>query len=328
MAISGTWAARSANAQAYTGALRWGTGYNPIHELRDNPGRVTGVKANLRTLDEPSDAPPEQILGADDFVDADWGGDEAYPGEDFRYQDERPRWNQVTPDFREATDDPAQGEWTSWGVYNDANPVDGFPLAGPTGGMGVALDVSHGEDQERQHAIAVPTRGVSGGWLNKARGAIAENEAQLVGDKTAAWAVNTGQVQGPGLQLLDNSDVTGAVARGTDAAREQIRSRTAGMVVRQWPQSFGNGGGSGTADMYPYQQTAGLKRPFVPRHPTLPPAEDHTWNEMEGRVPLQRTVPPDPYQGDPETAGPTGGTDAIYDYGEAGDGGDVDWGYF
>jgi hypothetical protein len=38
-------------------------------------------------------------------------------------------------------------------------------------------------------------------------------------------------------------------------------------------------------------------------------------------VPLQRTVPPDPYQGDPETAGDTGGTDAIYD--TAG----TDWGY-
>jgi hypothetical protein len=317
VAISGSWAARSANASSYTGALRWGTGYNPIHELRDNPGRVTGVKGNLSPIGDPSDAPPEQLIGPDDFVCDDWGGDEPYPGEDFRYQDERPRWNATTPDFREATDDPAQGEWAAWGVYNDANPVDGFPQPGPTGGMAVALDISHGEDQERQAAIAVPTRGVSGGWLNKARGQVAENEAQPVGDPAEQWAVNAGQVQGPGLKSSDN---VRALGRGTDAPRTGIMSRTAGMVFRNYPQSFGNGGGPGTADMFPRQQTAGLKRPFVSRHPTLPPGEEHTWNEMEGRVPLQRTVPPDPYQGDPETAGATGGTDAMQDDG-------ADWGF-
>lgn len=326
MAISGSWAARSAGAQAYSGALRWGTGVNPVHALRDNPGRVTGPKTTLYPLGDASDAPPDTILAGDYFVDADWDHQDPYPGEDFRYQDTEPRWGDATETFRGDTDSEVMGEWISWGVYNDPNPVDGFPLAGPTGGMDTALDVSHGEDQERQHAIAAPTRGVSGGWLNKARGAVPQNEAQTVGDPTAAWAVNTGQVQGPGLQTLDNTDVTGAAARGTDAAREQIRSRTAGMVVRQFPRSFQMGGGPGVADMFPRQQTPGLKRPFVPRHPGLPPDEQHFMNTMEGRQPIQRTVPPDPYQGDPETAGATPGTAGIYDYGIPDDGGDVDWG--
>ena len=321
MAISGSWAARAANAQSYTGALRWGTGVNPVHGLRDNPGRVTGPKTTLYPLGDASDAVADTILLDDDFVEADWDGGGVYPGEDFRYQDDEPRWDQVTPQFRDATlGNPAMGEWTEWGP---AYPESGdFPLGGPTMGMDAALDVSHGEDQERQHAIAVPTRGVPGGWLNKARGEVARPEAQQVGDPAAQWAVNTGQVQGQGLKTLDNER---ALQRGTDGPRTGIQSRTAGMVVRNFPQSFGNGGGAGTADMFPFQQTAGLKRPFVSRHPGMPPAEEHYWNEMEGRVPLQRTVPPDPYQGDPETAGSTGGTDAIYDLG--GDGATADWGY-
>jgi hypothetical protein len=312
MAISGTWSDRYANAASYTGALRWGTGYNPIHEVRDNPGRVTGIKENLYPFGDVSDAPPDSILGADDFVDSDWSGAEPYPDEDFRYQDTLPRFGTNTETFRGESVSPVMGEWESWGP--DFPESEDFPLGGPTRGMEEELDVHHGESEEHQHAIAAPTGGVSGGWLNKARGQVARPEAQLVGDPAAEWAVNTGQVQGQGLKSSDNSR---AVARGTDSPREGIQSRTAGMVVRQFPRSFAMGGGSGVADMFPYQQTAGLKRPFATRHAGLPPFEEHTWNEMESRVPLQRTVPPDPYQGDPETVGATGGTDAIYD--ESGD---------
>lgn len=319
MAIGGSWATRYANAQAYTGARRWGTGYNPIHEVRDNPGRVTGVKGNLFALGEPSDSPPESILSTDDYVTADWEGEQPYPDEVFRYQDTEPRWGTPTETFRDTTTSDVMGEWIPWGVYNDANPVDGFPLAGPTGGMNIALDIPHGEAEERQHAIAAPTRGLNGGWLNKARGDLARAEYQDPGDPGYQLAINASGLQGQGVKSRGNER---AVARGTDAAREPIQSRTAGMVFREFAKSFGMGGGAGTPDMQPFQLTAGLKRPFVPRKAGLPPMEEHTWNEMEGRYPIQRTVPPDPFQGDPETAGATGGTDAIYDMGE-----DTDWGY-
>lgn len=312
MAISGTWASRYANAQNYTGARRWGTGYNPIHEVRDNPGRVIGTRENLLPLGDPSDGAPDQILSADDYVMADWDGEEPYPDEVFRYQDSEPRWGTPTETFRDATmGNPVMGEWDEWGgptITDDTRWEVG--------------DVSHGEAEERQHAIAVPTRGLNGGWLNKARGALARPEAQDPGDPGYQLAINTGSVQGQGLKSSGNER---AVARGTDAPREAIQSRTAGMVVREFARSLGMGGGAGTPDMQPFQQTPGLKRPFFPRRAGLPPMEAHTWNEMEGRVPLQRTVPPDPYQGDPEAAGRTGGTDAIYDFG--GDDAEADWGY-
>lgn len=328
MAISGNWAERYVQAQNYTGARRWGTGYNPIHEIRDNPGRVIGTKENLYPLGDPSDSMPENVLGLDDFAGADWDGEEPYPDEVFRYQDERPRWNQSTQDFRGESNSDAMGEQPPWGVYNDMNPVDGFPLPGPTGGMDPYLDVHHGESQERQHAIAAPTMPVAGGWKNKAHGSAQlpkDEDAQNVGDPLNQWAVNTAQVQGQGVKSMSNDR---AVARGTDSPRESILSRVAGMRQYSPALSFGMGGGAGAPDMYPYQQTAGLKRPFFPRLPGLPPMEDHFMNTMEGRMPLQRSVPPDPYQGDPETAGPTDGIDAIYDYGEPGDNSDVDWGYF
>lgn len=320
MGISGTWAARYAGAQAYTGARRWGNGYNPIHEVRDNPGRVIGTRENLRPLGDVSDAPPEQIISLDDYVGADWSGADPYPDETFRYQDDEPRWGTPTEAYRGATmGNPVMGEWAAWGVYNDPNPVDGFPLPGPTGGMAAALDISHGEAEERQHAIAAPTRGLNGGWLNKARGRPAAAEAQDPGGNGYVGGLNTSFEQGQGVKSSDN---VRALERGTDGPRTAIQARTAGMAFRQFAQSFMMGGGPGTPDMSPFQQTAGLKRPFVPRRAALPPDEAHFMNEMEGRYPLQRTVPPDPYQGDPETAGATGGTDAVYDLGE-----DVDWGY-
>lgn len=315
MAISGTWSARYANAQAYTGARRWGTGYNPIHEVRDNPGRVTGIKENLFTLGDPSDAPPDNIINADDFVGADWEGEQPYPDEVYRYQEARPRWDERTEQFRGESSSAAMGEQGPWGpLYpEDAD----FPLGGPTGGNQDWLNTSHGENVERQHAIAIPTPGVSGGWVNKARGRDAMAEAQDPADPGYQLAINTSPLQGQGVKSRVNDR---AVARGTDAAREPIQARTAGMVARVFGMSLGMGGGAGTPDMQPYQQTAGLKRPFVMRSPTLPPMEDHYWNEMEGRVPLQRTVPPDPYQGDPESAAATGGVDEFQDSGS-------DWGY-
>lgn len=319
MAISGMWSERYANAQAYTGALRWGTGVNPIHAIPDNPGRVTGVKTNLYPLGEPSDGAPEAILDCDDYIGTDYEGEPPYPDEVFRYQETRPRWNEVTPQFRDESNSAAMGEQSPWGVYYDDDETGEFPRPGPTGGTQEWVDVSHGENVERQHAIAVPTRGLQGAWLNKARSTAAlaaQVTSQDVGDPATQWAVNTAHVQGQGLKSSDN---TRALARGTDSPRSAIQSRTAAMRAYCPATSFGMGGGAGTPDMQPYQQTAGLKRPFVVRQPGLPPYEVHTWNEMEGRFPLQRTVPPDPYQGDPETAGTTGGTDAIYEYGDGGE---------
>src|SRR5436190_3867613 len=132
MGISGTWAQRA--RRDYTGATRWGDGYNPIHEVRDRGrGRVIGTKENLYPLGEPSDAVTPELTGREiDWVCEDYT-DAVMPGEHFRYQDEHPRWDTTTPQFRDSTNSPAMGEQPPWGVtYND-DPYGVWPLPGPTG---------------------------------------------------------------------------------------------------------------------------------------------------------------------------------------------------
>lgn len=308
MAISGAWATRARSD--YTGATKWGNGYNPIHEVRDNGrGRVVGAKETLLPLGEPSDVIAPDYLATDDWLCEPYA-DQTTEGESFRYQDDRPRFDQTTPQFRDATNSPAMGETPAWGVYYDANPDGDFPRPGPTGGTQEWLDVSHGELQERQHAIAVPTQPVTGGWMSKVRGAQAQPESQDPTQPGFVFTINNATVQGPGLKSSTNDRAT---ARGTDSARSAITSRTAGQVEKVYGRSFGMGGGAGTPRMDQQEQMAGYRRPWFPRTAATPPLEDHLYNEMEGRVPINRTMPADPYLGDPEADGV--GEDDAYGWG-------------
>lgn len=303
MGVSGAWATKS--QVGYTGAAKLGDGYHPIHGVRDQGrGRQIGAKTTLLPLGPPADVIASDYLDAGDLAwlceDTYDASEEGQTSEHYRYLDDRPNWGEETPEFRGATRSPQMGEWTSWGVYNDLDPVDGFPLSGPTGGSMVALDIDHGEAMERQHAIAVPTMPVTGGWLTKARGAVAQPESQDPHAEGFVFTINTAEVQGPGKQSLNNDR---AVGRGTDVRRTPILSRVAGMATKDYAKSLRTGGGPGTPDMYPYQQTAGYRRPFITRAAALPPDEDHQFNSMEGRVPIRRVIPADPYQGDLEDSG-------------------------
>lgn len=308
MAISGAW--RSRASRDYTGATKWGTGINPIHEVRDQGrGRVVGAKETLLPLGEPSDVIAPDYLGSDDWLCEPYT-DMTTDGESYRYQDDRPRYDQTTPQFRDSTNSPAMGETPAWGVYYDDNPDGDFPRPGPTGGTQAWLDVSRGEANERQHAIAVPTQPVTGGWLSKVRGAQALAESQDPTQPGFVFTINNSTVQGPGLKTSNNER---AVGRGTDSPRSPITSRTAGQVEKVYGRSFGMGGGSGTPDMFPREQLSGYRRPFFYRTAATPPLEQHSYNEMEGRVPINRTMPADPYLGDPEADGV--GEDSGYGWG-------------
>jgi len=309
MGITGSWVAASA-PRSYAAATKQGTGYNPIHEIRDGG----------RGRDKDATPPSEVIVSVNPNItspDIDWlcddYEDETFPGESFRYQESRPRWHDSsTPDFRDDVNSEQMGEQQSWGPHFDSGP-EGFPLGGPTGGSSAWLDVNRGEAAERQHAIAVPTRGVSGGWLNKNRDGLAVSEAQdpgpwqdgYVSAQTTSWA------QGQGVRELDNER---ARERGTDAPRSAILSRTAGMMARVWPSSFGNGGGPGVPDMAPFQQSSDYRRAWRYRRAAPPPPEAHMFNTAEGRIPLTRAIPSDPYQGDTEAGDGSDYTDSGWGY--------------
>lgn len=313
MGLSGTWVSQRRQSRDFAGSLKQGTGYHPIHEVRDTgSGRVTGTVDGFY--------PPGPDVSVSPMItdpDVDWVVDDyGIPGadEDYRYQDEFPSWDVSTPEIRDSTHNRYSGEWAPWGVVNDPNPIDGFPLPGPTAGMSNNLDVDHGEITEQRRAINVPTMPVTGGWLSKQRGQVAQAEAQDPSQPGYTGTINTAAVQGPGKKTLDNARATG---RGTDALRSAITSREAGQSVKSYAQSFAMGGGPGTPDMGQQGMTVGLRRPFLVRTAATPPDEAHAYNTMEGRYPIQRDVPPDPYQGGAEYGGGPGLFDAP----------DEDWGY-
>src|SRR5258708_11708335 len=136
MAITGAWSARAVQAEGYTGATRWGTGYNPVHAIRDIPGGQQGkIIQSGATGQNP---PPDQILGAiawgytyDDLASC-------YIGEDYRYlREDHPNWGDDAPGradrsgvVQELGTIPQPEGWPEWGPHNDDNPVDGFPIGG------------------------------------------------------------------------------------------------------------------------------------------------------------------------------------------------------
>lgn len=297
MGISGTWSQRAVGS--FAGASKWGTGVNPIHGVRDSgEGRQTGVKGNLYPQGDPAGAVDPALSDDVDWVGTDWSGEPA-PGEYFRYEEERPDWGVATENFRGATNSPAMGEQPPWGVhYPGVHGVAAHPLSGPTGGTGAYEDQSHGVDVERQHAIAVFGPGIRGAWASKQTGQVLLAEAQDPDQDGYVPAINTSWRQGMGVRTLNNDRAT---ARGTDRPRSSITSRVMGQYVKRFPLSFGMGGGPGTPDMRPQEQTTGTRRPFTLRRAATARPENHAYNSMEGRVPMVRTMPSDPYPGDPES---------------------------
>jgi hypothetical protein len=285
MAIAGSWKAGAVTPSEYTGALRWGTGINPIHGVRDPGSRVTGVKENLLPLgagDQGADV-PESILGP-----SQWGycSEDAamFPGEDYRYLDDHPDWGETPqraqPDLAGL---PGTQDWPEWGPHGtDETDYDAWPLPAWPGGEDVRA-VSEGAEVENCRAIAVPTRGWRGGWLNKAHGPVEEAETS----DPSQYEVTTSLVQLHKTRVND-----AAVLRGTDDARAPIPTRLTGQKVRVFAMSEGMGGGPGTPDMG--QQGQDLPyRPWFYRQGAMPPPPDTTYGTMTGFEPIERTLPVD-----------------------------------
>jgi hypothetical protein len=309
MAIAGSWAAGAVTPSEYVGALRWGTGINPIHAIPDSGSRETGVKENLLPLgadDGSGGAVPEELLGpeawgyaSDDM--SSWAGAEAY---DYVAAD-HPGLGETTagrPD-RAAVHEG----WPSWGPHGGHD--HDFPLPGWPGGDELRAQ-SHGSAVENARAIAVPTPGWRGGWLNKAHGAVERAETS----DPSQYEVATSLVQ------LDKTRVNdAAVARGTDDPRAPIPTRLTGQKEKHYAKSWRMGGGPGTPDMG--QQGQNLPyRPWFFRSAGLPPPPDTFYGTMSGFDPIQRTLPADAgefvtLQEAPPDDGTYGYTEGDYLYG-------------
>jgi hypothetical protein len=291
MAVAGTWKAGAITPSEYVGAERWGTGINPVHAVRDSGSRETGIKENLLPLgadDAEGGVVPEEILGPEQ-----WGysSEEAslFPGEDYRYLvTDHPNWDDGTVgradrdgQIMEAGAYPQPEGWPSWGPHGTGGDQD-FPLQDYPGGENLRA-YSDGSETETSRAIAVPTPGWRGGWLNKAHGALEEAEPS----DPSQYEINTSM-----NQLHRQLDNGRAVARGTDDPRSSISNRLTGMKVKGYAKSFGMGGGPGTPDMR--QQGQNLPyRPWFFRQGAMPPPPDTMYGTMTSFDPIERTLPVD-----------------------------------
>ena len=289
MAIAGTWKAGAVTPSEYAGALRQGTGINPIHSVRDPGSRETGIKENLLPLGTDPAAGgivPEELLGPEM-----WGYSSeeaaAYPGEDYRYLEaDHPNWDQGSvgrPDrdggiMTEGVYPQPEG-WPSWGPHGTGGDPD-FPLQSWPGGEDLRA-YSDGTDIEKHHAIAIPTPGWRGGWINKAHGLIEEAETS----DPAQYEINTSM-----NQLHRSLDNNRAVGRGTDDPRSDIATRLTGQKIRHYAMSSGMGGGPGTPDMAPVTQNLPY-RPWYFRTAGTPPPPDTYFGTMTAFDPIERTLP-------------------------------------
>jgi hypothetical protein len=285
MAVAGSWRAANLTPLEYDGATKWGTGVNPIHAIPESFQRG-GTKLPLGSTG-PGDVSPEIILGP-----VQWGyqAEDAqfYQGEDYRYIEvDTPNWTENTTGRGDRGGPGLYGQevadYPAWGVYNDDDTTGEFPVGGPTGGAALRAE-SHESDIERHRLIAVPTPGVSGGWLNKIHGNVNTPRTS----DPSQYEIATGL-----KQTSSHLENTRAVARGTDQGRAPIGNRLTGVKVKSYAKDINMGGGPGTPDMLPQQQDEIPKRPFFFRQGAMPPPEEHTWGEITYWTPIQRTVPDD-----------------------------------
>jgi hypothetical protein len=269
--ISGAWVAKntSANAQDYSGALKWGTGINPVHSIRweGAPLRTTGRNPGP---DDPTPGPSE-VPG--NLVSSDMYG---YSMEDIaslagNYVPMTPGWGTETESLHAQN----YSGMPDWGV----EPFD--PEATEFRSSPEAAPIFDGR------LYSYPTETVSEGWENKTAG-------DVLAARTSDPAQYERQTSMQQVNPAAGRNNGAATARGTDDPRANIMTRLTGMKRKPWST------GERLEDMFPYQQLMGV-RPFWYRSAATGDPSQLEPNAMYVSEPIERVVPPDPDLGIQET---------------------------
>ena len=267
--LSGAWAASAANASSFSGALKWGTGINPVHQVYGEgaPLRITGRQPGP---DNPSDKPLEVPPG---IVSHEMYG---YTMEDIG----------TLESF--AGFPPGVGTETT---VLRAHPPVGYPDWSVVPYDSEANDFRDTIDQSLPlySGIALqsfPTETVTEGWENKTTGALLDAETS---DPAQYERQTSMQQVNPAAGRNNDS----AVLRGTDAPRFNIMTRLTGMKIKPWST------GRRLNDMFPFQQNT-VVRPFTYRTAGTADPREMMPNSMYVSEPIARTVPADPYLGEQE----------------------------
>lgn len=273
--MKGIWAARF--GQPYSGATVWGTGINDVHSFYGSP---PARDAPIRPLnDMPQElhdvTPPHE--GTSSSTSSDYSF--SYTGEGSirttLHPDERVPWDVETPDS------PARFSSQGQPPYN----ASGAAKSRFRDTMGGAFTFWRGKLPRANYAV--PTETVSEGWKNKPKGSPADAKPS----DPAQYEIQTSMVQR--YRTRNNAH---AVGRGADEPRAGIMSRVIGQRVKVYS------GGERHYDMYPKQQTPDTERVFYYRTAgTGMPGWMET-NEQWDMQAIERTAPPDPYIGTPDTS--------------------------
>jgi hypothetical protein len=265
--LTGNWASVNANANQFSGALKWGTGINPVHSIygEGSPLRGTGREPGPTESDfEPEGVPPE-LINPERY---------GYCMED------------VLPLGHYPDSPPPVGEETSV-IRDDIEMYPPWGQVHPSSGT-VFRTISAGAEVYRHTPVSFPTETVSEGWENKTT--LYVGDAETSDPSQYEMQTSMRQVNPP-----EGRNNALAVARGTDDPRDNIVTRLTGMKRKPWSE------GERLQDMFPYQQDMKV-RPFWYRTAGTGFEENMRVNDMYVSDPIQRDPPPDPFLGDLETS--------------------------
>jgi hypothetical protein len=271
--LTGSWVARntSSDAEDYSGALKWGTGINPVHQIKweGPPLRTTGREPGPDDQERNAPEVPGGLVSHEM-----WG----YTSEDIaslsgNFQPGTPGWGTDTTELR-AENYPGT---PPWGYENTGDERLEFGL-----NPELAMPLWNGT-----RLVSFPTETVTEGWDNKLTG-------QVLAARTSDPAQYERQTSMQQVNPPEGRNNASAVARGTDDPRENIMTRLTGMKIKPWST------GERSADMFPFQQLMGI-RPFRYRTAATGNPANMEPNEMYVSEPVERVVPPDPDLGAQET---------------------------
>lgn len=274
----------------FSGAGKWGTGINPIHQYYGSePLRVYGRTGEMPDVHSPAEADAdfiqtespwgyqlEDIAGLDVFQLSDPAVN--WRGMQFE-RDGRPDWGETTPQTRGTID-----------------PRTVYPVGSPGIIASRVRAYRYGpRDVDSEVSNQVPTETVSEGWVNKPASGMHEGTpADSMPSDPAQYEVQTSMRQRYNKQNNDR-----ALLRGADEAREPIESRVAPPKLKLYS------GEERHYDMFP-KEMDDIPRPFWYRTAGTGRQVEMMPNEMYVVTPLQRTPPPDPSIGMAEISIPGG----------------------
>lgn len=268
--IRGAWLAANANAYDMAGALKWGTGNNPVHEVYGEgpPLRTTGREPGPDSPTSQLSTIPPLIENPDiyGYTMEDVAVLESFHGmpppvgtetDEFRGQNAT-----GLPDYGVIATDPEATEFR-------LSPELAAPLW-----SGIKLG-------------SFPTESVGEGWDNKLSG-------KVLGARTSDPSQYERQTSMQQVNPAAGRNNDAAVLRATDDPRNKIMTRLTGMKIKPWST------GERLQDMFPFQQDT-IVRPFGYRTAATGDPSRMATNEMYVVDPIERVPPPDPYLGDQET---------------------------